>query len=339
VSWGFFPNNQYFSGDDFTIQGSGPYVITKLRVWGTAGAPGDATFTLSDRYRDATLYLGIGTAGAMSPVKLGNLLPGTNDSDNLDITFAKDWYEGGADYQGSSTSFIQIWSATFDNIFFTVNAGDLVKFGAHVTTYDENRFWFNHSSNAAFSGNTQDGADDLFRYFDALDLVNGDGTFDSKPVSLGGNGGWDKSSDVNVLVWAIPLTDGMATGGGWYMAEPGDFVGTNPDGRASFGFVAKRSGSRNSGILQFQYQADGLNFHSDLYSSVYVSNTQAIFEGEGTLNGTPGLRFRVSAVDGDKVGGGQPDRFSIRIWTSDPDSPVHQSSGNLSGGQIVVHKR
>lgn len=139
----------------------------------------------------------------------------------------------------------------------------------------------------------------------------------------------------------LVLEDGMATGGGWFIPEWGNQVGLeNEGGKATFGFVAKQKLGSSSGNLEFQYHADGLILKSTSYDWVTVASTQAMFEGIGEINGVDGYKFRVRAVDGDKLGTGI-DRFEIRIWTNggDFDSPTYRAEGDLEGGQIVVHKK
>jgi hypothetical protein len=145
----------------------------------------------------------------------------------------------------------------------------------------------------------------------------------------------------HVVVEGCPiLEEGMATGGGWFIPEDSSRVGLTSGGKATFGFVAKQKDNKSSGQLEFQYHADGLELKSTSYDWVMLSNTQVIFEGTGRLNGVDGYKFRVWAFDGDKAGG-QPDRFTIRIWTGGDsyDSPTYRAEGNLDGGQIVVHKK
>jgi hypothetical protein len=63
---------------------------------------------------------------------------------------------------------------------------------------------FNHASNAALSGTPQDGADDQYRWFSGADGASSlsfGGFFDSD-----GNG-WDKSSDINVQVFASQVPE------------------------------------------------------------------------------------------------------------------------------------
>jgi parallel beta-helix repeat protein len=135
--------------------------------------------------------------------------------------------------------------------------------------------------------------------------------------------------------------EGMATGGGWFIPEASSAHGlVNPGGKATFGFVAKQKNETSSGQLEFQYHADDLKLKSTSYDWVSVASVQVMFEGEGVLNGVPGYKFRVWAFDGDKAGG-QPDRFTIRIWIGDDSygSPTYRAEGDLGGGQIVVHKK
>jgi len=136
------------------------------------------------------------------------------------------------------------------------------------------------------------------------------------------------------------LESGMATGGGWFIPES-NAVGLTLDGsKATFGFNAKQKKGQSTGHLEFQYHGDGLNLNSTSYDWVTLATTQVMFEGIGTLNGEPGFRFRVRAVDGDKLGTGI-DRFEIRIWTGTDnfDTPTYRAEGDLGGGQIVVRKK
>ena len=147
--------------------------------------------------------------------------------------------------------------------------------------------------------------------------------------------------DITVEGCPLVLMEGMATGGGWFIPDEGTSIGITPGGKATFGFVAKQKDNKSSGQLEFQYKTDDLNLKSTSYDWVTLSNTQVIFQGTGRLNGVDGYKFRVWAFDGDKAGG-QPDRFTIRIWTGNNDSypmPTYRAEGDLGGGNIVVHKK
>jgi hypothetical protein len=164
----------------------------------------------------------------------------------------------------------------------------------------------------------------------------------SMQVFVSGNPGNGEILVQNLTVTGcLNLEEGMGTGGGWFIPETDTFVGTTPDGKATFGFVAKQDEKKGStGQLEFQYHADNLNLKSVAYDWVNVAATQVMFAGVGTLNGAPGFSFRVRAVDGDKLGTGI-DRFEIRIWTGggDFDNPTYRAEGELGGGQIIVHKK
>ncbi len=151
--------------------------------------------------------------------------------------------------------------------------------------------------------------------------------------------GGEVSDNVDFDPWiGMDSGSGTASGGGWFI--PDIWHGIAPGGKATFGFVARDKKGDVSGHLEFQYHADGLNLKSISYDSVKVSATQAMFEGVGTINGEGSYRFRVRAVDGDKLGT-CTDRFEIRIWMNSDsfDMPTYRAEGDLSGGQIVVHKK
>lgn len=140
----------------------------------------------------------------------------------------------------------------------------------------------------------------------------------------------------------LVVSEGMATGGGWYIPDTTkDNKLTVPGAKATFGFNARQKDASSSGNLQFVYHGDNLSLTSTSYDWVTISTTQALFEGVGVLatplGSTANVRFRVAATDGNQIS--QPDHFTIRIWTGDYNEPVHLSEGDLGGGQIVVHKK
>jgi hypothetical protein len=335
VSWSF--GNDWQTGDDCVVGIAGEtWVITGLTGWTTSGAPG--TSKIGDRFASVNLRLGTPTS-PLALVSSGDITVNTNINDNSSITHLPVQYIGGLDYQGTFGSYIQLWQTNFSNLAYVVQGGQKLRFSADGTllggipTY----YWFNHASNAAKSGNVQENADGKILAWDKSDL----GTL--SPYIFDSNGdGWDKSSDLNVVITAIKLVDGMATGGGWFIPESDKIKGLTPDGsKATFGFVAKSKNSVATGNLEFHYNADGINLNSSSYDWAQIATSQAQFEGTGTINGTGSFRFRVRAVDGDKLSAGTPDRFEIRIWTSggEFDNPLYRAEGNLGGGQVVVHKK
>jgi hypothetical protein len=109
-------------------------------------------------------------------------------------------------YQGNSNSY-QVWQIDFGfgNSRMMVSGGVKYNFAVDGTPRDlASNYWFNHASNAALSGSTQTGADDRF-------LAWPKGALGSPPIQCNTaanpavtacDGGWDKSSDINVQVFA-----------------------------------------------------------------------------------------------------------------------------------------
>ena len=75
---------------------------------------------------------------------------------------------------------------------------------------------------------------------------------------------------------------------------------------------------------------------------------QAKLKGEGAINGVDGYGFMVTAIDGDRPGGGGGDRFRIKIWDKAADQIVYDNqmgelddssaATELGGGSIVIHE-
>jgi hypothetical protein len=120
----------------------------------------------------------------------------------------------------------------------------------------------------------------------------------------------------------VPLTvydpsGGFVVGGGWFESPPGAF----PDdlaawGKASFGLVSKYTPGANvpTGNTQFTFRAGHLRFHSTSYDWLVVGGSRAQYSGWGTVNGEPGYRFMITAIDGESEGGGGIDRIRVKIW-------------------------
>lgn len=112
-------------------------------------------------------------------------------------------------YQGSSGSYIPMHQVDFA-VNITLAPGQVYDFfldgsGAETGIVVP----FVHASNAALSGSPQDGADNLML---GAEVVNGVvdpltvGTWTSD-ANLPGGQGWDKASDVNVLVYGTPVPE------------------------------------------------------------------------------------------------------------------------------------
>ncbi|MEN2284514.1 hypothetical protein AAGF08_20380, partial [Algoriphagus sp. SE2] len=152
----------------------------------------------------------------------------------------------------------------------------------------------------------------------------------------------------------LPIFDpngNFVTGGGWIMSPAGAYKADESlTGKANFGFVSKYKKGSNQvdGNTEFQFKAGDLNFKSTLHESgtLVISGKKATYRGEGTINGVPGYKFTLVALDGDWNGGTDPDQFRIKIWgdsgiiydnglNADENSDV---STVLGGGSIVIHE-
>jgi PEGA domain. len=136
---------------------------------------------------------------------------------------------------------------------------------------------------------------------------------------------------------------GFVTGGGWITSPEGAYT---PDptltGKATFGFVSKyvKGAKEPSGSAEFQFHVADLNFKSTSYEWLVVNGAKAQFKGTGTINGAGSYGFLISAIDGQERGGGDVDKFRIKIWIKDTDQVVYdnQEESAIEGGSILVKK-
>ena len=178
-----------FTGDDFIIGTVGQsYAINSLTVWGAQYDP------LSSDIDNIWLYLG--KAGDSLALKsTGSVDGNTNSNPNISHSYVN--YPGTAsDYQVKSGGYFPIAQTTFSGLNYIVNGGVKYNFGVR----GDNWLWWNHASNAALSGTTQDGADGKYLEFDTADL--------SSVLVLDSYGNaWDKSSDINVRIDGSPVPE------------------------------------------------------------------------------------------------------------------------------------
>jgi hypothetical protein len=143
---------------------------------------------------------------------------------------------------------------------------------------------------------------------------------------------------------------GFVTGGGWFNSPGGAFV-ADPllTGKANFGFNSKyqKGATVPTGNTEFQFHAGNLNFKSTSYEWLVVAGARAQFKGTGTVNGTPGYGFMLTAIDGQINGGGGMDKFRIKItgpggllYDNLPNAPdTADPTTAISGGSIVIHAK
>ena len=158
-----------------------------------------------------------------------------------------------------------------------------------------------------------------------VQLVVNDGTVDSLPATT--------------MVVVYDPSGGFVTGGGWIDSPVNaNYQYMQTGGKANFGFVAKYKKGANvpDGNTQFQFKAGDLNFHSSSYEWLVVAGNQAMFKGEGTINGQGSYMFMITADDDN------PDTFRIKIWYEENGVEIvvydNGSQQALGGGSIVIHK-
>lgn len=212
VSWAE-PDLQYFDGDDFTVPAlqSGFWRIDTIRTWFVGYNANnnadlrDDTF-LGDFYKTLSLYVGP-VGGTLSRVALADFVAGSDSTANPSVVATRVQYNGGVgaelDYQsGSHWTIVQL---DFNNLNLSFTGGTQVQFGVHTDQgVAGGDFVFSHASNAALSGAPQDQADGLLRVFQLnkhLNTATLSSTWDSSTI------GWDKSSDINVQVFATAVHD------------------------------------------------------------------------------------------------------------------------------------
>lgn len=143
--------------------------------------------------------------------------------------------------------------------------------------------------------------------------------------------------------------EGFVTGGGWIDSPAGAFASdVSLTGKAQFGFVSKykKGATKPSGQTEFQFKAGDLKFHSSSYDWLVIAGAKAMYKGTGTINGEGSFGFQISAIDGQIAGGGDIDKFRIKI--KDGDDIVYDNQAGagdnadpataIGGGSISVHK-
>ncbi|KPL08093.1 hypothetical protein AMJ86_01930 [bacterium SM23_57] len=145
-------------------------------------------------------------------------------------------------------------------------------------------------------------------------------------------------------------TGGFVTGGGWIDSPVGAYV---PDpaltGKATFGFVSKykKGATVPTGNTEFHFRVADMKFRSTSYQWLVVAGPHAKFKGSGTINGSGDYGFMLTATDGQVNGGGESDKFRIKIWDKITESVIYDNelgeaddadaTDAIEGGSIVIH--
>jgi CSLREA domain-containing protein len=159
------------------------------------------------------------------------------------------------------------------------------------------------------------------------------------------------ADQMSALVVIYDPSAGHVTGGGWINSPAGAYV-PNPAlvGKANFGFVSKYKNGATvpDGNTEFQFKAGNLNFKSAVYEWLVIAGARAQYKGSGTINHAGDYRFMLTAIDGQQPGGGEQDKFRIKIWNNVGGGLVYDNQLNapdsadpttvLGGGSIVIHK-
>jgi hypothetical protein len=190
---------QGFLGDDFVIGAPGEHwVIDSIRTWTVPGLHDAEPDFLGDYYQDVRLYFGKSDSG-LTPRVAVPLSAGSNDTGDANVAISEATRAGALLYDDFGKA-LRIWQVDFNNVNLAVEGGVRYGFGvwgmgrAIPGSNDKSYLWFNHASNASLSAARQDGADGQMLLFDASGKAAG--SFVSQ-----GNG-WDKTSDINVQVFA-----------------------------------------------------------------------------------------------------------------------------------------
>ncbi|HLE48710.1 MAG TPA: PKD domain-containing protein [Patescibacteria group bacterium] len=154
-----------------------------------------------------------------------------------------------------------------------------------------------------------------------------------------------------VVVYDSNVNGGFVTGAGTIISPLGAYTSDySMTGIARFGFISKYQPGASSptGTTQFRFQTAKFDFASKDYQWLVVAGAQAKFKGTGTVNGSGNYGFQISATDGLIQGGGDIDKFRIKIWDLNNNNFVvydNQLGSNdntnptteLLGGNIVIH--
>jgi hypothetical protein len=141
------------------------------------------------------------------------------------------------------------------------------------------------------------------------------------------------------------------TGGGWFTSPIGAYTAEpSLTGNARFGFLAKykKGADIPMGQTTFVFQLADLNFHGTEYDWLVVAGARAMFKGHGTINGQGDYGFLITAIDGQINGGGDVDKFRIKIWDKATGEIIYDNELGtdettypitaIEGGSIVIHR-
>lgn len=202
------------TGDTFTLGPSGGaedgWQIDQLRTWFWAvNADDRPDKTISDLYNGISLFLG--PSSEVDPIPLIAQTGITGDSaDAPNVTITEVTYAGSEPFERRSNVFKTLWQIDFFDLG-TLAPGDYM-FGLAGDPAEPGELlsdnFFIHASNADLGGVPADGADGLHINFTGLagdPFLTFERWVDSGPVSEGGLGLFNASTDLNIQVYASPI--------------------------------------------------------------------------------------------------------------------------------------
>jgi len=172
-------------GDDFTLAGTGSFLLDSITVWIVGNCPvttcTPTNATPSSEFSSISLFGGL-QSGTLTLLSSG-----------YSATHVQ--YSGGVDYltpNGSGLSY-PIFQITFSSLGVVIPGGQLYDFAVQGTPTGGNVFAL-HASTAAISGGIQQGADNFVLLYEGSPLVP---TF---AAGAGNFANFTNGADVNILV-------------------------------------------------------------------------------------------------------------------------------------------
>ncbi|GAB2881840.1 hypothetical protein GCM10027074_57780 [Streptomyces deserti] len=148
------------------------------------------------------------------------------------------------------------------------------------------------------------------------------------------DGASDSTTLPELIVYDRTAGPALGTGvltspAGAHPAEPG------LTGKAAFSFAAHyaKGATAPAGRASFDFGPARLKFRSTASDWLVVTGSRAVYQGSGTVGGTSGYGFRITATDG-------PDTFRIRIWKKSTGDVVYDNlTGTKTSGVITIGDR
>ena len=156
------------------------------------------------------------------------------------------------------------------------------------------------------------------------------------------------ASSCTVLVVYDP--DSNVRGHGWINSPTGAYnADPSLTGKAHFNFDSEYEPGANqpTGETRFWFKVADLDFESTSYDWQVVAGARVQYKGNGTINEVGDFKFLLTAIDGDRPGGGGTDKFRIKItdlndvviYDNKQGSPdTSDDATELGGGSIHVNK-